>query len=268
LLAYLATEKDLPSGHTEGSEEQAAKDTRDSAQQAQSAQPAHQAGEEIYQGQCAVCHGKRLEGNAPSIPALLGVGNRYTDEKLIALIRTGRKDMPGFPMLSREETSALIRFLRTPKQSTEAGGAGQYTMTGYRRFLDPDGYPATATPWGTLNALDLKTGRYLWQIPFGQYPELAAKGMGDTGSENYGGPVVTAGGLIFIAATNFDHKIRAFDKTTGELLWEATLPFAGNATPAVYEVNGREYVVIASGGSGMNPRGPTGGVYVAFALPQ
>jgi glucose dehydrogenase/cytochrome c553 len=268
LLAYLATEKDLPSGHTEESEEQAAKGTKDSAQQAQFAHPAHEAGQEIYQGQCAVCHGKRLEGNAPSIPALLGVGNRYTDEKLIALIRTGRKDMPGFPMLSREETSALIRFLRTPKQSTEAGGAGQYTMTGYRRFLDPDGYPATATPWGTLNALDLKTGRYLWQIPFGQYPELAAKGMGDTGSENYGGPVVTAGGLIFIAATNFDHKIRAFDKTTGELLWEATLPFAGNATPAVYEVNGREYVVIASGGSGMNPRGPTGGVYVAFALPQ
>ena len=115
---------------------------------------------------------------------------------------------------------------------------------------------------------DLKTGSYLWQIPLGQYPELAARGMPDTGSENYGGPVVTAGGLVFIAATNFDHKIRAFDKTTGKLLWEATLPFAGNATPATYEVNGRQFVVIAAGGSGMNPRGPTGGVYVVFALPQ
>jgi quinoprotein glucose dehydrogenase len=144
----------------------------------------------------------------------------------------------------------------------------QYTMTGYRRFNDPDGYPATATPWGTLNALDPATGRYLWQIPLGQYPELAAKGGPDTGSENYGGPVVTAGGLVFIAATNFDHKIRAFDKATGKLLWQAVLPFAGNATPAVYEVGGRQFVVIGAGGSTMNPRGPIGGTYVAFALPQ
>ncbi len=141
-------------------------------------------------------------------------------------------------------------------------------MTGYRRFVDPDGYPATAPPWGTLNALDLKTGKYLWKIPLGQYPELVAKGLPDTGSENYGGPIVTAGGLIFIAATNFDHKIRAFDKTTGKLLWEGSLPFAGNATPATYEVDGRQYVVIAVGGSSMNPRGPLGGAYIAFALPK
>jgi quinoprotein glucose dehydrogenase len=140
-------------------------------------------------------------------------------------------------------------------------------MTGYRRFIDPDGYPATATPWGTLNALDLKTGRYLWKLPLGQFPELAAQGLPDTGSENYGGPVVTAGGLLFIAATNFDHKIRAFDKTTGKVLWESTLPFAGNATPAVYMVNGKQYLVIASGGSSLNPRGPIGGIYIAFALP-
>jgi quinoprotein glucose dehydrogenase len=141
-------------------------------------------------------------------------------------------------------------------------------MTGYRRFLDPDGYPAVATPWGTLNALDLNTGKYLWRIPLGQYPELVAKGMPDTGTENYGGPIVTAGGLLFIGATNFDKKFRAFDKSTGKLLWETTLPFAANATPATYEVNGRQYVVIATGGSTMNPRGPIGGVYVAFALPQ
>jgi len=141
-------------------------------------------------------------------------------------------------------------------------------MTGYRRFNDPEGYPATKAPWGTLNALDLNTGRCLWQLPLGQYPELVAKGLPDTGSENYGGPIVTAGGLLFIAATNFDHKFRAFDKTTGDLLWETTLPFAGNATPATYEVNGRQFVVIAAGGSSMNPRGPIGGVYLAYALPQ
>jgi quinoprotein glucose dehydrogenase len=92
--------------------------------------------------------------------------------------------------------------------------------------------------------------------------------LADTGSENYGGPLVTRGGVLFIAATNFDHKIRAFDKTTGKLLWESVLPFAGNATPATYQVRGRQYIVIAAGGSSLNPRGPIGGVYVAFALPK
>ena len=140
-------------------------------------------------------------------------------------------------------------------------------MTGYRRFLDPEGYPAVAMPWGTLNALDLKTGKYLWQIPLGEYPELVARGLKNTGSENYGGPIVTAGGLLFIAATNFDKEFRAFDKTTGALLWKAILPYPGNATPITYEVKGRQYVVIASGGSYLNLRGARGGVYVAYALP-
>jgi quinoprotein glucose dehydrogenase len=264
----LATDNNPPSGDRTGNEEPAAKDTIAAAQQAASPEPTSQAGAEIYQAQCAICHGERLEGIAPSFPALLGVGNRLSNEKLLEVIRAGKGRMPGFPALSSEETDALMRFLHPPAQIREAEGARRYTFTGYRRFVDPDGYPATATPWGTLNALDLETGNYLWQIPLGEYPELAARGMPDTGSENYGGPIVTAGGLVLIAATNFDHKIRAFDKTTGKLLWEATLPFAGNATPATYEVNGRQFVVIAAGGTSMNPRGPTGGVYVAFALPQ
>ena len=143
----------------------------------------------------------------------------------------------------------------------------KYRFTGYRKFLDPEGYPAVATPWGTLNAINLNTGEYLWKIPFGEYPELAAKGQKNTGTENYGGPIVTAGGLLFIGATDFDKKFHAFDKSTGELLWEATLPFSGNATPATYEVNGRQFIVIAAGG-GKDPKSPSGGVYVAFALPQ
>jgi glucose dehydrogenase len=268
LLDYLATGDDPPSGNIAGDQEQVARDANGGAHQAQSPEPASQAGAEIYKTQCAICHGERLEGIAPSFPALLGVGSRFSNEKLLQLIRSGKGRMPGFPALSSDEADALLRFLHPLAQIREAEGARQFTLTGYRRFVDPDGYPATATPWGTLNALDLKTGNYLWQIPLGQYPELVAAGMPDTGSENYGGPIVTAGGLVFIAATNFDHKIRAFDKTTGKLLWEATLPFAGNATPATYEVNGRQFVVIAAGGSSMNPRGPTGGVYVAFALPQ
>lgn len=141
-----------------------------------------------------------------------------------------------------------------------------YRFTGYRRFLDPDGYPAVAPPWGTLSAINLNTGAYAWQIPLGEYPELAAQGMKNTGTENYGGPIVTAGGLVFIGATNYDKKFRAFDKSNGKLLWETTLPFAGNATPATYEVDGRQFVVIAAGGG--KSRDESGGMYVAFALPR
>jgi quinoprotein glucose dehydrogenase len=231
-------------------------------------------GRRTYLNQCAVCHGDHRQGTA-EFPPLLRIGRKTTAEQIVATIHEGKGRMPAMPV-DGETLTALLDYLETEDDAPSGISAAsnghesvkQYSMTGYRRFLDPDGYPATAPPWGTLNALDLKTGKYLWQIPLGQYPELAAKEMVDTGSENYGGPVVTSGGLIFIAATNFDHKMRAFDKTTGKLLWEATLPFAGNATPATYEVHGRQYVVIASGGSGMNPNGPIGGIYVAFALPK
>jgi quinoprotein glucose dehydrogenase len=178
--------------------------------------------------------------------------------------------MPGFPNLTGDQMFALVDYL-TSGESKELPASGpfpptmKYRFTGYKKFLDPDGYPAVAPPWGTLNAINLNTGDFVWKIPLGEYPELAAKGQGKTGTENYGGPVVTAGGLVFIGATNFDRKFRAFDKATGELLWEALLPFSGNATPITYEVDGRQYVVIAAGG-GKDPKSASGGVYVAFAL--
>jgi quinoprotein glucose dehydrogenase len=142
-----------------------------------------------------------------------------------------------------------------------------YRFTGYRRWLDPDGYPAIAMPWGTLNAIDLATGKYAWSIPFGEFPELAARGVKNTGSENYGGPLVTAGGVLFIGASIHDRKFRAFDKRDGELLWEAALPFSADATPITYQVDGRQYVVIFASG-GKERAGSGGGVYVAFALPK
>jgi quinoprotein glucose dehydrogenase len=169
--------------------------------------------------------------------------------------------------------TAIIEAAADPSSKREAesalapsDGEPRYRFTGYRKFLDPDGYPAVAPPWGTLNAIDLNTGRYLWKVPLGQYPELAAKGLKDTGSENYGGPIVTAGGLVIIGATNFDRRIRAFDSRTGELLWSAVLPYAGNATPATYRIDGRQYIVIAASGA-RDPKGPQGAAYVAFTLP-
>jgi quinoprotein glucose dehydrogenase len=178
--------------------------------------------------------------------------------------------MPAFPSLSAAQVSALIGFLTENKEEmpdpTAPAPHMKYRFTGYKKFLDPEGYPAVAPPWGTLNAIDLNSGEYVWKVPLGVYPELAAKGLTNTGSENYGGPIVTAGGILFIGATNYDKKFRAFDKTNGKVLWETTLPFSGNATPATYAVHGRQYVVIAAGG-GKDPKSRSGGVYVAFALP-
>jgi quinoprotein glucose dehydrogenase len=137
-------------------------------------------------------------------------------------------------------------------------------MAGYKKFRTPAGYPAVSPPWGTLNAIDLDTGEYLWRRPLGEYPALSERGIPPTGTENYGGPVVTAGGLVFIAATP-DEKIRAFDKRTGELVWRADLPAAGFATPSTYTVDGTQYLVVACGGGKLGA--PSGDAYVAFALP-
>ena len=183
--------------------------------------------------------------------------------------------MPSFPNLSAEALSAVVEYLRTG-ESINAGEtaksplAMKYRFTGFKKFLDGDGYPAITPPWGTLNAINLNTGEYSWKVPLGEYPELAANGMKNTGSENYGGPIVTDGGLVFIGASNFDRKFHAFDSRTGELLWETLLPYSGNATPITYQAGGRQFVVIAAGGGRNRPGTPqiSGGTYVAFALPR
>jgi quinoprotein glucose dehydrogenase len=226
----------------------------------------------IYMSQCAVCHGEKMTGSPPAFPSLVGVETRLSPAQIMSTVKNGKGRMPGFPNLTDDQTTALVSYITSGTNKELASSASSqvampYRFTGYKRFLDPEGYPAVEPPWGTLNAINLNTGEYIWKIPLGEYPELAAKGLKNTGSENYGGPIVTAGGIVFIGATNFDKKFRAFDKATGELLWEFTLPFAGNATPATYEVNGRQFVVIAAGG-GKDPKFGSGGVYVAFALPK
>ncbi len=226
----------------------------------------------VYMSQCSVCHGRSLAGSPPATPSLIGIGKRLSAAEITLILRTGKGRMPSFPNLYEDQLNGLVDFLVTGKNkaipTSEANlGTMKYRLTGYLRFLDPDGYPAIAPPWGTLNAIDLNTGEYKWKISLGEYPELVAKGMSNTGSENYGGPIVTAGGLLFIGATNYDRKFRAFDKENGKLLWETTLPFAGNATPATYVVNRKQYVVIAAGG-GKDLKFGSGGIYVAFALPE
>uniref|UniRef100_Q029Y3 Pyrrolo-quinoline quinone n=1 Tax=Solibacter usitatus (strain Ellin6076) TaxID=234267 RepID=Q029Y3_SOLUE len=225
----------------------------------------------LYKNNCGGCHGDDLKGAPPTFPALVDIGKRRTREELTAIIREGTGRMPGFNDLGRN-VNEIVEFLMTGKDTgavdaeAEAKQPGwlKYRNEGYILFRDPEGYPPLTPPWGTLNAIDLNKGEIRWQIPFGEYPELVAKGIRDTGSDNYGGPVVTASGLVFIGATSFDKKFRAFDKLTGKLLWETVLPAAGNATPSVYEIHGREYVVIVCGG-GKNGA-PSGGSIVAFAL--
>jgi quinoprotein glucose dehydrogenase len=226
----------------------------------------------LYLSQCGVCHGEKMTGSPPAMPSLVGVGNRMSPLQIGTTIKNGKGRMPAFANFDDGQLNALVDFLVSGKSKELSSSEPpppemKYRFTGYHKFLDQEGYPAIAPPWGTLNAINLNTGEYVWKINLGEYPELAAKGLKNTGTENYGGPVVTAGGLVFIGASDFDKKFRAFDKATGELLWETTLPFGGNATPATYVVNGRQFVVIAAGG-GKDLKSPSGGVYVAFSLPK
>jgi quinoprotein glucose dehydrogenase len=235
------------------------------------AQAGKQSGKVLYVAQCAGCHREDLGGSPPEFPSLQGIGTKRSASELLEITKQGRGRMPGFQHLPAAQLDAILRYVSSGKEeetevaATKSPMDQKYTMDGYNKFVDPDGYPAVAPPWGTLNAINLDTGDYKWKIPFGEHPSLVAKGIRNTGSENYGGPVVTAGGLLFIGATNHDRKFHAYDKLTGELLWETELPAAGNATPAVYEVNGKQYVVIAAGGG--KSGAPSGGKYVAFALP-
>ncbi len=235
-------------------------------------------GQNLYTANCASCHGKELRGNpASGFPSLLDIGARRSRQYVGNIITKGKGMMPAFPKFNDKQKTALVNFLfgeeRVQPMEKEPGlnhsggtkGMPEYTISGYSKFLDRDGYPAIRTPWGTLNAIDLNTGEYLWTIPYGETPELEAKGIPQTGSESYGGPVVTASGLLFIAGTK-DGFFRVYDKKNGKLLWKTKLPAAAFATPSTYEADGKQYIVLACGGTKLGARG--GDSYVAFALPD
>jgi quinoprotein glucose dehydrogenase len=232
-----------------------------------------QAARALYSGNCVTCHGPDRQGSG-NYPSLIGENKKYTEDQFLTLIATGRRMMPAFKQLSPAERQALAAFIldetdrqkqifvNNPTKPVDPYFLLPYTMTGYTKFLTREGYPAAMPPWGTLTAIDLNQAKIVWRDTLGDYPELKARGI-HSGTENYGGSVVTAGGLLFIAATS-DAKFRAFNKRTGQLLWETDLPEAGFATPAIYELDGREYVVIACGGGKLHKR--SGDAYVAFAL--
>ncbi len=211
-------------------------------------------GERAYRQQCMVCHGAERKGTPPAIPSLVDVGKRLSAEEMTKVIKNGRNTMPAFPALPDEALTNVVSFLTTgsdpvgpAQQRNNSSTAGsKYVFTGYRYFNDPEGYPAYGTPWGTLNAIDMNTGKYLWTVPFGQYTELAEKGLTDTGSDSHGGSVLTATGVLFTGGSEFDLKFRAYDSATGKILWTGQLPGHGAATPATYAVKGKQYVVIAT----------------------
>ena len=228
-------------------------------------------GRKVFESACMSCHGSDRLGIGVA-PPLRGLRLRLSDNDVIKQVRTGKNGMPAFSKdsLSESNLTALLDYLMLrdrPSVPSSHSERPQYSFTGYPRFLDNEGYPANKPPWGTLNCIDLNIGKLVWKVPLGEYPELAAQGMAHTGTENYGGAIVTAGGLVFCSGTR-DSKIRAFDEETGAELWSGKLPWVGSAPPATYEVNGRQFVVIASTGNKLGKASEYGDAYVAFALPK
>jgi quinoprotein glucose dehydrogenase len=229
------------------------------------------AGRRTYEVYCGTCHGANREGDPQrSVPSLEHLESRLSRANVHEIVQRGRGVMPPFAMLTDADRDALVAYLfndtsppRSEPSADDPAADILFTHTGYNRFLDPQGYPAVRPPWGTLNAIDLNRGEIAWQIPLGEFPELTRRGIRPTGTENYGGPIVTATGVLFIGATK-DEKFRAFDTRDGRLLWETSLPASAHATPATYSIGGKQFVVIAAGG-GKGTR--SGDAYVAFALP-
>jgi quinoprotein glucose dehydrogenase len=234
-----------------------------------------QAGDRLYKQNCMACHGADRKGTGNN-PSIVNSSSTYTNATFTSLLKAGRRMMPAFNQISDEERNAISAYVLNDKteqkkpftasiSTIDSFDMMPYKIKGYDQFVSTDGYPAIGPPWGTLTAINLNTGAQAWQIPLGEYEELKAKGVPPTGTQNYGGPLVTKGGIVFIAASR-DGKMRGFNRYTGKLLWDFTLPAAAFATPAIYELNKKEYLVIACGGGKLGTK--SGDSYVAFALPD
>ena len=229
-------------------------------------------GQSVYQSNCQSCHASDFTGNQlfGNVPPLEQVENRLSKEEMAEIIKSGKGIMPGFANLSARETNAVIKYISSEVEDLEEDLKEErkwpypYVFSGYTKFLAPDKLPIIKPPWGQLTAIDMNQAKILWQVPLGNIDSINIEGYPITGTENYGGPIVTSGGLVFIAATA-DEKFRAFDKSNGKLLWEKVLPTGGYATPATYMVDGKQYVVIACGGGKLGSQ--SGDSYIAFSLP-
>ena len=231
-------------------------------------------GKNLYGTQCQMCHGADKKGaSIYTVPSLEGIKSRKSADEIREIIKNGRGLMPSFANLNDDAIKAITAFLFDSKEKADPDMKSNlaksnwkypYFMSGYVRFKDPDGFPAIKPPWGTLNAIDLAKGEIKWKVTLGSHPQIE-DAEEPTGTENYGGPLSTAGGIIFMGGT-LDEKFRAFDRRNGNLLWETDLPAGGYATPATYAIDGKQYVVIACGGGKMGTK--SGDAYVAFRLPD
>ena len=225
-------------------------------------------GEDLYLTHCANCHGITFEGGElfGNVPSLVNLKSRLTLSEATEIVQNGKGVMPSFKFIDNNQANEIYKYIHGEEdkiENEESTWPYPYRMRGYEKLYAPDGYPIITPPWGQLTAVDINSAQIKWQIPLGEHDELKEKGISNTGTENYGGPIVTKGGLIFIAAS-MDEKIRAFDKDSGDELWSADLPAAGYATPSTYMANGKQYVVIACGGGKLGSK--SGDSYVAFSL--
>ena len=245
-------------------------------------------GKALYLKYCATCHGRDRNGDEPHTPSLRNIEKKLTKDATLQKILKGSGRMPSFSSILTGREKAIIAFLFETKearpsqaeadlfeihnnqmsasdfQNQKADSNQLYlNMTPFSHWYDPNGKPAIKPPWGMLSAISLNSGDYQWQIPLGNVPELQQPGESDTGTEGSGGPIVTAGGLVFIGSTR-DKKLRALDKSTGKILWETTLPGVANATPCTYMVDGKQFVAVSVSGYAENPAG----CIMAWSLPE
>ena len=250
----------------------------------------HDDGKKIYNLYCASCHKADRTGDEPLYPSLVDLKKRMSETEVLSKIREGSGKMPSFARILKGHEDGIIAYLfgktdkrllqnerdlseirnnrlsniEVKKEKEKMDTSTIYlNVTAYAQLKDSEGRPAIKPPWGTLNAINLNTGEYEWTIPVGNHPELQRRGTPITGSTGSPGPVVTHGGLVFLGGSR-DCRFEAFNKATGKLLWQTTLPGFASSTPCTYKSNGKQYIAVSVAG---NKESPAGSV-MAFALPN